>query len=188
MSRTVSQAKRIEGERQHGMAPPVAVVERYYRLQPADLGGPDAPPRTATVRLVGAQGVEQPVPVLHLTGIAKPLLLDAANVSALTRIAASPLQRDWIGREVALAVVREESASVIRLLAPGDPEVTALRRKSQRAERARVAALGLRRMVRFAFALLVFLLLAAAGLYLVQNWAALLELATTLIDGLINPT
>ena len=188
MSRTISQAQRIEGERQHGMTQPVAVVERYYRLQPGDLGGPDAPPRAATVRLVGSQGVEQPVPVLHLTGLARPLLLDAANVTAITRIAASPLQRDWVGREVALAVVSEGGAPAIRLLAPGDPQVAALRRKSQRAARARAAALRLRQALRYSLALFAVFLLAALVLYLAQNWAALLELATTLIEGLLNPT
>jgi hypothetical protein len=178
----------VEGERQHGATVSAQVVERYYRLQPSDLGGPDAPPRAATVRLVGVQGVEEPSPVLHLAGIAKPLLLDAANVAAIARIAASPLQRDWTGHAVALAVVREGGAPVIRLLAPGDPVVAELRRKSQAAARTRAAAVALQRALRYAVALLGISLLAGAAFYLFENWAMLLELGTTFLDGLLNPT
>jgi hypothetical protein len=188
MARTISQAERVEGERQHGTVSAAAVVDRYYRLQPADLGGADAAPRPAVVRLVGAQGVEQPSPVLHLAGLVKPLLLDAANMAVLTRIAASPLQRDWVGREIVLAVVSEQGAPVIRLFAPGDPAVAELRRQSQRTARARVLALRLRQLLRYALVLLFLLLLAGAALYLFENWSTLLELATTLIEGFLNPT
>ena len=203
MSRTISQAERIEGERQHRLGEQPSVVHRFYRLQPADLGGIDAPPRPATVRHVSAQGIEQPQPMLHLAGLTKPLLLDAVNVAALTRIAASPLQRDWVGRDVVLAVVPTESSTesstesgtesstaaplVIRLFAPDDPYLNVLRRKSQAAARARATAAFVRRGLRYASVLLVVLLLAAAALYLYQNWAMLVELATTLIDGLLNP-
>jgi hypothetical protein len=185
MARTISQAERIEGERQHGTAAPAPVVDRYYRLQPSDLGGVDAPPRTVVVRLVGVQGFEEPLPLLHLTGLVKPLLLDAANVAAITRIAASPLQRDWAGREVVLAVVRENGAPVIRLFAPGDPAVADLRRRSQVAARTRALAARLRRALRYSLVLLGVTLVAAAALYLFENWATLLELAVTLIDGFL---
>lgn len=188
MAHTISQARRVEGEHQHGMTVSAQVVDRYYRLQPNDLGGPDSPPRLATVRLVGVQGVEDPLPVLHLAGIAKPLLLDAANVAAITRIAASPLQRDWTGRAVALAVVREGGAPVIRLHAPGDPVVADLRRKSQAAARARAAAAALRGALRYSLVLVALLLLAGAAFYLFENWAMLLELAVTFLDGFLNPT
>ena len=195
MSRTISQAERIEGERQHRLGEQPSVVHRFYRLQPADLGGIDAPPRAATVRHVSAQGIEQPQPMLHLGGLTKPLLLDAANVAALTRITASPLQRDWVGREVVLAVVPSEGSAengpstplAIRLFAPDDPYLNLLRRKSQAAARARATAIFIRRALRYAFALLVLVVILAAALYLYQNWATLVELATTLIDGLLNP-
>jgi hypothetical protein len=36
--------------------------------------------------------------------------------------------------------------------------------------------------------LLFLLLLAGAALYLFENWSTLLELATTLIEGFLNPT
>lgn len=191
MSRTISQADRIEGERQHRMGEQVSVVDRLYRLQPADLGGTHAPPRTAVVRQVGAQGIEQPQTMLHLAGLTKPLLLDAANVAALTRITASPLQRDWVGREVALAVVPANSSPnaplTIRLFAPDDPYLDVLRRKSQTAARARATTALLRRLLRYASVLLALLVLAAAAFYVYQNWATLLELGTTLIDGMLNP-
>lgn len=188
MAHTVSQARRVEGERQHGTAAPAQVIDHYYRLQPRDLGGLHALPRPANVRLVGVQGVEEPLPVLHLAGIPKPLLLDATNMAALTRIAASPLQRDWVGREVVLAVVPENGAPVIRLFASGDPTVADLRRKSQSAARAQALAAGLRRTLRYTLLLLALVLLAATALYLFENWAMLLELVTTFLDGLINPT
>ena len=129
----------------------------------------------------------QPQPMLHLAGLTKPLLLDAANVAALTRIAASPLQRDWVGREVTLAVVPEGSQLVIRLFAPDDPALGALRRKSRAAARARTTARWLRRLLRYALILLFLLALASAALYVYQNWAMLTELVTTLVNGLLSP-
>jgi len=187
MAGTVSQADRIEGERQHGMAI-MPVVDRYYRLQPVDLGGLFAGPRIAVVRQVGAQGFEQPQPILHLTGIAKPLLLDESNVAALARIAGSPLQRDWVGREVAVAVVAEDGALAIRLFAPADPQVESLRRKSRAAARSRTTSLWLRQLLRYTLLVASLLLAGGAALYLLENWGMLLELGATLLDGLINPT
>jgi hypothetical protein len=214
MSRTISQAERIKGERQHRLGAQSSVVDRFYRLQPADLGGIDAPPRAAAVRHVSAQGIEQPQPLLHLEGLTKPLLLDAANVAALTRITASPLQRDWVGRAVVLAVVPADCADgspssgpnsspstgsngssnaspnhtlVIRLFAPDDPYLNVLRRRSQAAARARATAAFVHRALRYASVLLALLVLLAAAFYLYQNWATLVELGTTLAEGLLNP-
>ena len=187
MARTVSQADRIEGERQHGTAI-APVVDRYYRLQPVDLGAIYAEPRLAVVRQVGAQGFEQPQPILHLTGIAKPLLVDAHNAAALARICGSPLQRDWVGREVALAVVTEGNALAIRLFAPGDPQLESLRRKSRAAVRSRTTALWLRQALRYTMLVLSLLVVGFVALYLVENWSMLTELGTTLLDGLINPS
>jgi hypothetical protein len=187
MAGTVSQADRIEGERQHGTAI-TPVVDRYYRLQPVDLGGLYGEPRIVVVRQVGAQGFEQPQPILHLAGIAKPLLMDVRNVAALAQIAASPLQRDWVGREVALVVVSEGGALAIRLFAPSDPTVERLRRKSQAAVRARTMTLWLRQLFRYTLLLLSLLVVGGVALYLVENWAMLLELGSTLLEGLLNPT
>src|SRR5688572_23933069 len=135
MAHTATQAKRIDGERNQAADSQVPVVDRLYRLQAADLGGVHSRPRSATVRFVGAQGIERPAPVLHFAGVAKPLVLDAANVAAIVRLAGSPLQRDWLGQEVVLAVVSEEETPVVRLFAPGDPALAGLRRRSVRAER-----------------------------------------------------
>lgn len=187
MARTVSQADRIEGERQHNTAI-APVVDRYYRLQPVDLGGLYAEPRIAVVRHVGAQGFEQPQPILHLAGIGKPLLLDATNVAALAEITASPLQRDWIGCEVAIAVVTENGALAIRLYSPTNPELKSLRRRSRDAVRARTASLWLRKLTRYALLVLSLLLVGGVALYLFENWDMLMELGATLLDGLLNPT
>ncbi len=114
MARTVTQSERVEGERSQAVMQPQPVVDRLYRLQPADLGGVNARPRRATVRFVGTQGIERPAPVLHFQGIAKPLILDAANVTAMAALAGSPLQRDWLGKDVVLAVVGQATNRTFR--------------------------------------------------------------------------
>lgn len=186
MARTVSQAERIEGERQHGTAV-APVVDRYYRLQPQDLGGIYAPPRIACVRHVGVQGVERPQSILHLAGMAKPLLLDAHNVAVLTRLAASPLQRDWVGREVALAVVPEDGALALRLFAPDDPQLRVLRHKSRTAKRARHTAVLVRQVMRSALILLILVAAGGAVFYLYENWGMLVEMGRALLEGWTNP-
>jgi hypothetical protein len=138
------------------------------------------------VRFVGAQGIERPSPVLHFEGVAKPLVLDGANVSAIARLAGSPLQRDWLGHEVVLAVLVEGQAPVIRLFAPGDPALAGLRRKSVQVEHAKARSQYMRQMLR---AGIVFLGLIAAGyvaVYLIENWSALLAAALSVVDILRN--
>lgn len=185
--RIITQADRIEGERQHAEVAPQAGVDRYYRLHPRDLGGAHAVPRLLRVRQAGMQGFEQPIPLLHLAGLTKPLLLDETNVAALTRIAGSPLQRDWEGREVVVAVELENGQQVIRLYAPADPSVVTLQRRRQNARRAQVAALRTRQLFRWVVVLLTVLVLAAAAYYVWQNREALLALATAFVNGMVNP-
>ncbi len=140
MPRTVTQSARVDGERTQAVTQPQPVVDRLYRLQPSDLGGVHARPRRATVRFVGTQGIERPALVLHFQGIAKPLVLDGPNVLAIASLAGSPLQRDWLGKEVVLAVVAEHNNLAVRLFAPADPALAGLRRKSVQVERAGRAA------------------------------------------------
>lgn len=188
MARTITQAERVEGERSLAVQAPAQmrapVVDRRYRLLPADLGGLHARPRPATVRLVGTQGIECPAPVLHFAGMSKPLLLDAANVVAIARIAGSPLQRDWLQQKVVLAVVVEDGGPVIRLFAPSDPALSTLRRKSVQVERARVRSRYLRQFLRALLAFGGLITAAIAAVYLIENWPALLAVALAAIDAL----
>jgi hypothetical protein len=186
MTRTVSQTERVEGERSRNADAAQPVVDRLYRLQPADLGGLHARPRDAIVRFVGTQGIERPSPVLHFEGIAKPLVLDRSNVAAITRIAGSPLQRDWVRRKLVLAVTIEGQAPVIRLFAPGDPALRDLQRKSMRVERAQARREYLRRALRAAVLFAGLLAAAFVAIYLVENWAALLAAALAAFDALRN--
>lgn len=99
MSRTASQSERLANEMRHRAPPAPDVVSLRYRLQTTDL--PEVPLRTR-VRAVSGQGVENIAPLLHVTGVTKPLLLDAAKIAAMIRITGSPAYDDWIGCEVQL--------------------------------------------------------------------------------------
>lgn len=187
MARTVNQSERIEGERSQAVLRPQPVVDRLYRLQPADLGGVHARPQRATVRFVGTQGIERPVPVLHFQGIAKPLVLEGANLTTMAILAGSPLQRDWLGKDVVLAVVADDAAGsppAIRLFAPGDPALAGLRRKSVQVERARTRSLYFRQAMRAAAVFLVLLIAAIGVVYVIDNWAALAAAALSMINTL----
>ena len=187
MAGTVNQSERIEGERSQAVLRPQPVVDRLYRLQPADLGGVHARPQRATVRFVGTQGIERPAPVLHFQGIAKPLVLEGANLTAMALLAGSPLQRDWLGKDVVLAVVADDAAGslpAIRLFAPGDPALAGLRRKSVQVERARTRSLYFRQALRAAVVFLVLLIVAFGVVYVIDNWAALTAAALSLINTL----
>ena len=186
MARTETQAKRVDGERNQAAERPLPVVDRMYRLQPADLGGVHSRPRTVIVRFVGAQGIERPTPVLHFQDVAKPLVLDGANVSAIARLASSPLQRDWLGQEVVLAVVVEGQAPVIRLFAPGDPALAPLRRKSVQAEHAKTLNLYMRQALRASLLFLGLIVVGYVALYLIEKWAALLAAVLSVVDALRN--
>ena len=184
MARTVDQSERVEGERSQGAIQPQPVIDRFYRLQPADLGGVHARPRSATVRFVGTQGIERPVPVLHFQGIAKPLVLDAANVTTMAALAGSPLQRDWLGKDVVLGVVVKDSTPVIRLFASGDPALAGLRRKSVQAERARARSVYFHKATRAAAVFLVLIIVAYGVVFVIENWAALATAALTFVAAL----
>jgi hypothetical protein len=189
MARTVTQGERVEGERsQTGGIPQFSapVVERYYRLQPGDLGGLHARPRAATIRFVGTQGIERPAPVLHFEGMAKPLVLDGANVTAIVRIAGSALQRDWLRQRVMLGVVVEGNTHIIRLFALDDPALSALRRKSAQVERVRVRSQFLRQLLRAALVFGALLAAAAAAVYIIENWTAILAAVLAVVDALRN--
>jgi hypothetical protein len=186
MARTFTQVERVDGERNQAAEKLIPVVDRLYRLQPADLGGVHSRPRTVTVRFVGAQGIERPAPVLHFEGIAKPLVLDGLNVSAMARLAGSPLQRDWLGQKAVLAVVVEEGVASIRMFSPDDPALAGLRRKGIQAERSRVRNQYARQALRVA---VTFLGLIAAGyvaIYLIANWEALWAAILSVVDMLRN--
>ncbi len=187
MARTISQAQRVEGERgQAAATAQQSVVDRQYRLQAADLGGLHSHPRLLTIRMVGMQGIEQPSPLLHFTGFAKPLRLDAANVAAVARIAGSPLQRDWAGKSVVLAVVAAEGAPVLHIFAPDDPALIALRRKSRQAERARLSRAYLRRAAQIVWMLLGLSAALLVAFSLFQNWALLLTAVQSLMESVRN--
>ena len=184
MARTVNQSERVEGERSQAVLQPQPVVDRLYRLQPADLGGIHARPLRATVRFVGTQGIELPAPVLHFQGIAKPLVLDAANVTAMAALAGSPLQRDWLGTDLVLAVVVESGTPAIRLFGPGDPALAGLQRKSVQVERAKTRSLYLRQAMRAAGVFLVLIAAAFGVVYVIDNWAVLTAAVLSFVAAL----
>jgi hypothetical protein len=184
MARTLNQSERMEGERSQAVLQSQPVVDRLYRLQPADLGGVHARPLRATVRFVGTQGIELPAPVLHFQGIAKPLVLDAANVTAMAALAGSPLQRDWLGKDVVLGVVVEDNMPVVRLFASGDPALAGLQRKSVQAERARTRSLYFRKATRAAVVFLVLIVAAYGIVYVIDNWATLAAAVLSFVTAL----
>jgi hypothetical protein len=187
MAQTVTQSDRVDGERSQVIIRSQPIVDRLYRLQPADLGGVNARPHRATVRFVGMQGIEKPAPVLHFQGIAKPLILDAANVTAMAALAGSPLQRDWLGKDVVLAIVGqsdEENIPAIRLFAPDDPALAGFQRKSIQAEHARTRSIYLRQAMRSAVVFLVLLAIAYGVVYVIDNWAALVAAVLAIISAL----
>jgi hypothetical protein len=186
MARTETQSGRMEGEHRQAVETRLPVVDRLYRLQPADLGGMHARPHSVVVRFVGSQGVERPVPVMHFEGVAKPLMLDAVNVAAIVRIAGSSLPRDWLRTEVVLAVVVEDGLPCIRLLAPGDPMLGALRRKSAAVERTRAFRLYLRQALRAALAFGSLAAILLLAVFLIENWAALLAMVLSAFAALRN--
>jgi hypothetical protein len=187
MARTVTQVERVDGERSLSLDKSISVVDRFYRLQPADLGEAIPRPRKVTVRSVGTQGIERPLPVLYFEGVAKPLVLDAPNVDAITHIAGSPLQHDWLGQTVVLAAVGQgNNMLAVRIFAPGDSALKALHRKSVRAEHARARSIYIRQATRAAF---LFAGLIAAGIvaiFVIENWAMLLEAVLSAVDALRN--
>ncbi|MFN8464101.1 MAG: hypothetical protein U0X20_01060 [Caldilineaceae bacterium] len=184
MARTVNQSERVEGERSQAAVQTQPVVDRLYRLQPADLGGVNARPRRATVRFVGTQGIELPAPVLHFQGIAKPLVLDAVNVTSMAALAGSPLQRDWLGKDVVLGVVVEDNTPVVRLFAAGDPVVAGLQRKSVQAERARTRSLYFRKAMRAAVVFLVLIVAAYGVVLVINNWTTLIAAVLSFVNDL----
>jgi hypothetical protein len=176
----------MEGERSQAVEGRQPVVDRLYRLQPADLGGLHARPRDAVVRFVGMQGVEHPTPVLHFEGIAKPLLLDGPNIAAITRITGSPLPRDWLRKVVVLAVVDEGQGLIVRLYPPGAPVLAKLHRRSVQAERAQARRLYLRQALRAALLFAGLGAIAFLAIFLIENWAALLAVVLGAVDALRN--
>ena len=153
-----SQIDRTNAERQRQSVVEPGVVATRYRLQPADL-----PERQQfVVRVVVGQGVETFTPVLHFAGLAKPLVLDAANATAMAALAASPLFDDWVGCSVELRVVTEAGFAQIRLgPVAGQPA------------RHAPDSLPKGRTLRGALLLVVVLLLAIGVVYLVEHWAEL---------------
>jgi len=153
-----SQTNRINAERQRQPVADPDVVATRYRLQPADL--PE--PRQLVVRVVVGQGVETFTPVLHFAGLAKPLVLDAANAAAMAAVAGSPLFGDWVGCLVELRVVTEAGIERIRLVpAPSLPT------------RMISVRLPNGRMTRGALLLVAVLLLALGAVYVVAHWTDL---------------
>lgn len=112
MTQANTQVERLRAEALHRPVADPGVVTLRYRLQPADL--PEGK-RSVVVRTVSAQGIETAAPVVHFEGIAKPLLMDATNVAAMTQQAGSPLYSEWVGVKVTLYVISEGDAERIRL-------------------------------------------------------------------------
>lgn len=164
MPKAIGQAERLEAERRHAPQPLAHVIDQRYRLQPADL-----PPGglQAEVLRVTKQGVEAVIPMLHLRGVARPLLLDDVNVQRMTALAGSPLHENWTGVPVALRVENEPVGPVIRLFSPD----------ATKAENTRAGAASARRsQLRAALVLLLVLAVAFGAVYMVENWVMVLSL------------
>ncbi|MBK8049773.1 MAG: hypothetical protein IPK16_23300 [Anaerolineales bacterium] len=164
MPRAASQSERLANEVRHRAPPAPDIVGMRYRLQTTDL--PEIPLRTR-VRAVSGQGVENVAPLLHFIGVAKPLVLGAANIAAMIRITGSPAYDDWIGCEVQIYRGQEGEEPVVRIASALEP-VTPARaylpaepQTAQRSIRRRWPALLL--LLAVAIALIV--------VYLIDNWA-----------------
>ena len=164
MPKATHQADRLDAERKHAPPPSPRVVEQRYRLQPADL---PAAGLTAEVTHVSRQGVETVMPVLHLRGAPKPLLLDEENIRRMIAVAGSPLPAAWTGRAVALRIVGEAGQPVIRIFGPDASGADTVQPRRAPGGTWRAALL-----------LLLVLLLAFGAIYLVENWG--------LVAGLLN--
>jgi len=93
------------------------VIDRQYRLLPADLAGK---PRKVIVRGVTVEGVEYVTPLIHFEGVGRPLALDAAQRIEMAHIARSTILADWVGAAVVLQPVRTNGQERIRLQALED--------------------------------------------------------------------
>ena len=94
MSESRWQPGRFVAEKEHSTQPPADVVNQRYRLQPADLPSGRV---VTVVRAVTVQGLDATTPLLHGEHLPRPLVLDQANVAALTQLAGSRLFADWVG-------------------------------------------------------------------------------------------
>lgn len=90
------------------------VIDRRYRLLPADLAGKA---RQVIVRGVTVEGVEYVTPLIHFEGVGRPLALDARQRIEMSRIARSTILADWVGASLVLQPVRDHGQDRIRLYA-----------------------------------------------------------------------
>lgn len=165
MAYLFTQTTRVNAER--NARPPARpdVVALRYRLQPADL--PDR--QQVVVRTVVGQGIETLSPVLHFGGLAKPLVLDAANATAMAAMTGSPLFGDWSGCQIELRVVKHNEVARI-LLGRVQPQAAG----PTQAEPALLQTKW--RNLRSALLLVGILLLALTAVYLVDHWDEVLRL------------
>lgn len=153
------------------------VIDRQYRLLPADLAGK---PRRVIVRSVSVEGVESVTPLLYFEGVGRPLALDANQRIEMAHIARSTVLADWVGAALVLQPVRDHGSERIRLLpADGSLHVPAFA-AAEEFDSATPKRSPLATLLRIAGALLVITLLLAA-IWLMENNANLNSLLDVLM-------
>lgn len=171
MSRTLSQAERVAAERSLQQYIEPNLAERQFRLQAADFADMPAGGHTLVVRAVGTQGVERLAPVLHFEGLAKPLVLDPVDVTAMARLTGSPLWSDWMGKAIPLHIAYEDGQRHVRIGHPTPAQRAAVLADPERLAKARRA---IWRRVRVALMIALLVVLAIVAVYLVENGPTLI--------------
>ncbi|HRW48034.1 MAG: hypothetical protein M9936_20615 [Caldilinea sp.] len=176
MSTKSTQAERIAAEaaqpRADARRPRGDVIATAYRLQPDDL--PEGL-YTGKIHAITTQGVEALTPLAHLEGLAKPLALEAEDVTTLVRTSGSPFTSDWIGCKVDVRVVRIDDRRVVRLYAPGEPAPPVDRPARPKPRR---------RGLRSALGFVLILALALLAVYLVEQGPALWTLLQDMLSSI----
>lgn len=146
------------------------VVDRRYRLNPADLAGRTRP---VIVCSVTYEGLEELRPLVHFEGLGRPLSLDPDQRLDMARITHSTLLVDWVGASLVLRPVRRDGRESIRLLGRDEYDPYPLLAPAQR----RAPALPVRTILRLLA--VIFLIVAAfAAVSMVEtatNFQALLD-------------
>jgi type IV secretory pathway TrbD component len=75
---------------------------------------------------------------------------------------------------------------VVRIFAPGDKALSVHHRKSVQAERARSRSIYIRQATRAAFLFAGLIALGIVAIFVIENWAVLLEAVLSAVDALRN--
>lgn len=135
------------------------IIDRLYRLTPADLNGR---PRQVVIKGVTLEGVEFTHPLLHFEGVARPMALDLTQRTDMAVIARSTLLADWIGISLVLRPIKTDGQEAIALQ-PIDVQETQAPIAWKPKRDAPTSSL------RALFVMLALLLMAFAAVFIIEN-------------------